>query len=146
MGSAARPGKCLIEMEDGDGSKMRIHLKGSQTPDSEIANQGWGGMTLRLATGPVAYGFASRGRRNGSLRERVAPFSVATGHCHELTQGGPPRDAEPTILYDELNPTQVRLLTLLGIDPATNSGCLPFCLERSSALSIVTRRQGPLRP
>lgn len=38
----ASPGECLIELENGDGSKMRIHLKGSQTPDlAALCNSFW---------------------------------------------------------------------------------------------------------
>jgi transposase len=59
------------------------------------------------------------GRRTRRPTARFVLDLLEDLRCHELTQGHQPRDAEPTILYDELNPTQVRLLTLLGIDPAT---------------------------
>jgi transposase len=59
------------------------------------------------------------GRRTRRPTARFVLDLLEDLRCHELTQGHQPRDAEPTILYDELNPTQVRLLTLLGINPAT---------------------------
>jgi len=41
----ATPADCLIELEHPDGAKMRIHLKGSQTPDLANLCQGFWGNT-----------------------------------------------------------------------------------------------------
>jgi hypothetical protein len=38
----AMPGKCMIELEQGDGSRMRIHLEGCRAPDLvALCNSFW---------------------------------------------------------------------------------------------------------
>ena len=40
---ASRPGECILELEDGYGAKMRVHLKGVETPDLVALSQSfWG--------------------------------------------------------------------------------------------------------
>lgn len=59
------------------------------------------------------------GRRTRRPTARFVLDALEDLRRHEILSGKQANDAEPTQLYDDLNSLQVRLLTLLGVDPIT---------------------------